>query len=77
MNLEQIATAITVLDELSASFTMMPAGDTDAAKVGLALVEAQSILIEYAAYCKDGYSHDEALRLTSSRSHALLNRQVD
>ena len=87
MNLDQIATAITVLDELSACFTMMPANDSDATKAGWAVVTAQGILVEYAAHRTDGYSHQEALRLTAAKQqslseasaslHALLTKQVE
>ena len=87
MDIEKIATCIKVLDELSAGFTVMRADDTDASKTGLALVVAQSIVVEYAAYRTDGYTHDEAMRLTATRQqavtdaseslHALITRKPD
>jgi hypothetical protein len=67
MNLEQIATCIKVLDEISAGFAAMHLGDADSAHAGLACVIAQSIIVEYAAYRTDGYSHDEAMKLTAAK----------
>jgi hypothetical protein len=71
MNIEDVATCIRVLDELSAGFTVMPSENSDASKAGLACVIAQSILVEYAAHRTDGYSHDEAMRLTAARQQAV------
>jgi hypothetical protein len=71
MNIEAVATCIRVLDELSAGFTVMPAENSDASQAGLACVIAQSILVEYAAHRTDGYSHDEAMRLTAARQQAV------
>ena len=87
MDMDRIAACITVLDEFSSGFTMAQGSDTDAAKTGLALVTAQSILIEYAGYRTGGYTHEEAMRLTSAKGqslsdasaslYALLTRQAE
>ena len=87
MDIDRIAACISVLDEFSASFTLAHGSDADAARTGLALVTAQSILIEYAGYRTGGFSHDEALRLTAAKGqslseaseslYALLTRQTD
>ena len=71
MNIEQVATCIRVLDEISAGFSTMPSANSEAAKAGLACVIAQSILVEYVAHRSDGYTHEEAMRLTAEKQQSV------
>jgi hypothetical protein len=73
MNIEEVALCIRVLDELSAGFTAMSDRDSDATQTGLTCVQAQSILVEYAAHRTEGYSHAESMRLTAAKQQSLAD----